>query len=609
MSKNNSEPPNPLPAYQASDHRFQNIVEQSADGIIIVDYEGAIRYVNPAIERLFGLEAKTLIGEVFGFPLVVGETIEVDINQKDGSTAIAEMRIVETEWEGELAFLATVRNITGRVQVAEQLLDNVRESVVATNLEGLIIHWNKGAEALYGYHAREVLGKPVTFIFGSDYNHKLNQIGAGEIWSGESKLKRRDGTVFWADSNISVVKDQMGRPCGWVAIDRDTTERRQMEAILQQHNYELLLLNQASQRLNATLKLDEVLSAVLEETGQLLNIEICSVWLVNSRTNELVCRQAIGPKAELVCGWRVQRGEGLVGWVAEHGESLFVADTEKEPRHYRLVNQKTGLSMRSILSVPLRASSQEIIGVIQVMDPQVNRFNQTDKIQLELLASTASIAIANARLYEQTRRDAETKAALFNEVNHRVKNNLSALIGLLYAEQRRTGIGDTPQYQALLKELTNRIQGLAAAHRLLSASEWSPLPLSELALQVIHSALQMLPPDKQVYVKVSPSPFLVTPKQANGLALVINELTTNTIKYALTNQQVAHFNVSIMVEDKTATVEFRDDGPGYPEKILQGDGYNVGLYIVQTIVRDDLQGELIINNNQGAVTKICFTTT
>ena len=61
---------------EASEARFRNVISKIADGIIIVDREGIVRFINPAAESLFDRRAEELIGTVFGFPLVAGETTE-----------------------------------------------------------------------------------------------------------------------------------------------------------------------------------------------------------------------------------------------------------------------------------------------------------------------------------------------------------------------------------------------------------------------------------------------------------------------------------------------------------------------------------------------------
>jgi two-component sensor histidine kinase len=256
-----------------------------------------------------------------------------------------------------------------------------------------------------------------------------------------------------------------------------------------------------------------------------------------------------------------------------------------------------------------------VIGVLQIVDETKNRFTSADLQLVESLATTAAIAIENAQLYEaaqemqrQTQQDAETKAILLEEVNHRVKNNLAAIAGMLYVEKRHAKkTGEQRTYQELVEDLVNRIEGLATVHRLLSASQWSPLPLKQLTEQVIQSALQTLPPDKWVNTNVlSVDLIQVTPKQANNLAMVINELATNVVKYSLLERQTVQITVRMALEDETVLFEFRDDGPGFPEEVLRSERQNVGLYLVQNIVCGDMRGEIRLDNDEGAVVAIQF---
>ena len=107
-------------------------------------------------------------------------------------------------------------------------------------------------------------------------------------------------------------------------------------------------------------------------------------------------------------------------------------------------------------------------------------------------------------------------------------------------------------------------------------------------------------------VELSSSPVRVTPKQANSLTLVINELATNAMKYALQDRDKGKIGIDIALTDDTICFDFRDDGPGYPEEILKLRGHNVGLYLIENIVRNDLHGTVTIYNDSGAVTALRF---
>ena len=113
-------------ALAAADERFKSLVERTADAIVVVDQEGVVQFVNPSAELLFGSSDQALTGTLFGFPTVEGVTTEVDVRGGDG-VRIAEMRVVETVWEGRPAYLASLRDIEDRKRLEEEWLARARE--------------------------------------------------------------------------------------------------------------------------------------------------------------------------------------------------------------------------------------------------------------------------------------------------------------------------------------------------------------------------------------------------------------------------------------------------------------------------------------------------
>jgi GAF domain-containing protein/HAMP domain-containing protein/anti-sigma regulatory factor (Ser/Thr protein kinase) len=386
--------------------------------------------------------------------------------------------------------------------------------------------------------------------------------------------------------------------------ERQRAERRlqeahdELEKRVAERTAELTLLGRAAQGLISTLELDQVLITVLEELRNLLNVVACSVWLLDGESNELVCRQSSGPRSEAVRSWRVPFGAGIVGWVAKEGRSLVVDDVIADGRHQAALARSINLQPRSLLTVPLIVKGQ-VIGCLQALDTEVGRFSQSDLALIESLGATAAFAIENARLYNQARRDAETQSVLLGEVNHRVKNNLSAIIGLLYAERRHAALKDRAAYQSIMQDLINRVQGLATVHSLLSTSGWAPIPLTELVTRVAHSSLRALPSHKRLLVDVQPSDVYVTADQANHLALIINELITNSIKYGMALRLTGHVKVTIREESENVLLEFRDDGPGFPADVLDGTKprYNVGFHLITNLVGLALDGRLQLYND------------
>src|SRR5438105_1312179 len=111
------------------------IIAASADGIVVVDDRGVIRFANPAAESLFERQAKDLLGRRLGLPVATGEPAEIDLVHQGGETVVVEMLSTDASWQGQPARLAILRDVTARrraeddLRRALELRDDVAEIV------------------------------------------------------------------------------------------------------------------------------------------------------------------------------------------------------------------------------------------------------------------------------------------------------------------------------------------------------------------------------------------------------------------------------------------------------------------------------------------------
>jgi two-component sensor histidine kinase len=374
--------------------------------------------------------------------------------------------------------------------------------------------------------------------------------------------------------------------------------RKRAEETLHQQNEYLAALQETTLDLISRLNLDNLLENIVKRAGQLLGTAHCYLDLIEPGTSRLkpkVGRGALRQSLE----FEVQPGEGVAGMVWQTGRPFVIDDYDAWPDRIQSYSHNT---LRTVIGVPLLSDSQ-VMGVLGLAyDWTTNRaFGQQSIELLEQFARLAVIAIENARLFEQTQQDAQTKAELLKEVNHRVKNSLVAILGLLLAEKRYTPAKGRSFVEPAIDGLSHRIEGLLEVHQMLSESEWAPMRLSDLATRIVHAVLNAVPPGRHVVVDISPSPIDVSPRQASNLALVINELATNTVKYALERRETARIAIRAAMEGDMICIEYRDDGPGYPQEMLRLERYNVGLYLLQTLVTHSLRGTLTLANDGGAV--------
>lgn len=227
----------------------------------------------------------------------------------------------------------------------------------------------------------------------------------------EGKTTELEFRVIWPDGQIRTLRsqtelelDDSGTPIRLKGFSQDITDRKQVENILQKRTNELEVINQVIQIFNSTLQLDQVLEEALKKIQNILEITGISFWVKLPETGELICQYARGPASHTVIGYRLAPGQGLTGQSAQMGKRILVSDTRLDPRHHKGVDKSTGIELRSVLSIPL-LSKGEVMGVLNVVDEQPNRFKDNELRLLEPIAITAANAIENARLYQLTQQE------------------------------------------------------------------------------------------------------------------------------------------------------------------------------------------------------------
>jgi PAS domain S-box-containing protein len=300
-----------------------------------------------------------------------------------------------------------MKKMAGELLVVEKyfntILGNISEGVIEIASDGRVLYANPTALSLFKISEERLLESNLVELFAGDDRQSVHTFlkEAGKqpsVLVSDSPISLNE---YWVKLKILSV-DNDGR--NHIIILKNVTEQKQVEEMIRLRDLELKLHNQASQALNSKLNLDQVLVIVLEEVRRLMNIVGSSIWLIDAKTGDLVCRQATGNYGETLRGWRLAPGKGLAGWVADHDESLILQDTSTDKRHYKEVDLSIGRDMHSVLTVPLRIKG-DVIGVVQVVDLQAGRFDETDLTLLETLAGSAAIAIENARLYEKAQKE------------------------------------------------------------------------------------------------------------------------------------------------------------------------------------------------------------
>lgn len=153
-------------------------------------------------------------------------------------------------------------------------------------------------------------------------------------------------------------------------------------------------IRRMAQTLAGTIKLEEILSRMVEVVTSTLDAERATVFLVDEGNGDLVSGALIASEISAI---RLKPGQGIAGWVAESGKVLNIKDAYRDKRFDPSTDKRTGFLTRSILCVPMKTYWGQIVGVIQVLNKRDGYFTLEDSDILATISTQASISIENSK--------------------------------------------------------------------------------------------------------------------------------------------------------------------------------------------------------------------
>ncbi len=282
LTKDAPNPPAPMsparrvPTAKGGNIHYRALLEAAPDAIVVVNQSGAIVLVNAQAEALFGYRRDELIGQrgeilvpehfrdqqseqhsrflaaPLERPTVAG--LELFGLRKDGSEFPVEIRLSPLDTKQGMWVSSAIRDISDRRRTEEDLrrLASIvacsDDAIIGKTLEGIITSWNAGAERMYGYSARETIGKSVNMLVPLNRPGEipgiLERLRRGEIVDHFETLRvRKDQREFHIEITVSPIRDAMERIVGASAIGRDISVRKASEKqlVLMEGKYRGLL--------------------------------------------------------------------------------------------------------------------------------------------------------------------------------------------------------------------------------------------------------------------------------------------------------------------------------------------------------------------------------
>jgi two-component sensor histidine kinase len=202
------------------------------------------------------------------------------------------------------------------------------------------------------------------------------------------------------------------------------------------------------------------------------------------------------------------------------------------------------------------------------------------------------VLIHNATDAVAKQRELNVKSAIIQEVHHRVKNNLQTIAAMLRIQARRVKSEEARQQ---LSDAVNRILSVAFIHEFQSEDEHQPINIRDLCQKIAFQVEQVARnPDQEIVIEILGPNIRLPASQATPIAMVLNELVLNALEHGLSGQS-GQISIDLSESGNTVQVAIRNSGSSLPADFDPRQSQSLGLQIVQTLVRDDLKGELRIS--------------
>jgi two-component sensor histidine kinase len=369
-------------------------------------------------------------------------------------------------------------------------------------------------------------------------------------------------------------------------------------------------LRQIAQALSTAWDLDSTLDLIVRKTTEVMQVDSCTLYLVDAKSLTLRLRATTGLAKRALGRATLEMGEGMTGFAVQSNQPVFARHAREHPR-FKWVDEAEETQFASLLAVPLLIE-EEVIGALNVQTKMPHDFVPDEVELLSLIGDIAAGTLVKAKLYDKQTSQIEemqalarenarlvTNTAVIREMHHRIKNNLQTVAMLM---QLQLPDADQLNPREVLKTNIHRIRSIAAVHEILSEKGFRLVDVKDVLERISRTTAEtMTHPSQSITIRVFGDAISLPSKPATAIALVVNELVQNSLEHAFVNGSGGgKIDISLGHSPEEIIIIVRDNGRGLPKKMKHG----LGLEIVETLVKEDLQGRLKFNRPSNGGTEV-----
>lgn len=585
-------------ALQESEGKFRELAELLPQPVFEIDVNGNFKYSNQSGLETFGYTRDDLEKGVNALQVFIPEERErvqqniqkrltgEDIDdheytglKRDGSTFPILIYSAPITREGKaIGIRGIALDITERIVAEEalreseekyrRLFENASIGIGIANEKGEIIAFNDAMLKPGGYRREDILkiNNIAELYYDPKERSKVLTIAQkqGFVDEIDMQFKRKDGTPYDAVLSLRPVQIK-GKPC-WQAIVQDISERKKVREALRKSEEQQRAIFKAAQDV--------------------------SFIITDAKDPESFVLE-FSPGAEKVFGYKRSEIVGKPVSILHLCE-----DVEKFPEaHQRMREGKTAFGGEATL---VRKSGERFPALFTT-------YPLFDESGYMFAALCVSIDISERKLMElQLQESLKEKEILLREIHHRVKNNMQIISSLLELQSKH--IKDKQEAE-LFKDSKDRIASMSLIHELLYQSEkLSNIDFGGYIQQLVYNLHRSFGLDVgKIKVNIKAKDVFIGIDVAIPLGLIINELVSNSFKYAFPAGQEGTISIKLkLADDDTVELIIGDNGIGIPESLDFRHSDTLGLQLVTNLTEHQLGGKIEIRSNGGTEFRIRF---
>lgn len=333
--------------------------------------------------------------------------------------------------------------------------------------------------------------------------------------------------------------------------------------------------------LNSSLSIYDILPKVMDATAKILDAEQASVILFDQHTKELhfLALSTEGAHSEALVRIPIPLEGSIAGIIFRENKAITLDDVSKDPRHFRLADDQSGFQTRSLLGVPMRIKDR-VVGVLEAVNKNAEKWDNDDQYYLEILASQAAIAMENASLVHRLQKANEElsqvdklKSDFISIASHELRTPLGVIMGYSsFLKEEAKGelnehatmvVNSALKMRKLIEDMTNlRFLDIGESELKLekvTIAEMMKLAQSDVVEndKVDGHEFKMELPDEDIYLHADRSKLL----------MAISKLIDNAIKFS--PPKVGKVLVQCESRPKEVWISISDNGVGIPETELE----------------------------------------